>query len=169
MTADQYDPPSPTVLDTVAWHVVDLLNESVGTWRHHQELLPELADSADVVPPFVREFDVLYACADDWHGGNAAPGIRRVFGELERAGAIRPLRAPAVAALEDFHVRWALRHGVKPSQSGRETATWEVADADRFDQTVLAFARHGDRQLSGAVRAAVARFAVPSSSACDPD
>ena len=56
---------------------------------------------------------------------------------------------------------------MKPSQSDRETATWEVADADRFDQTVLVFARHGDRQLSDDVRAAVARFAVPSSSACD--
>ncbi|PZF08214.1 hypothetical protein DEI98_14890 [Curtobacterium sp. MCLR17_034] len=48
-----------------------------------------IADSVDVVPPFVREFNVLYACADDWHGGNPAPGIRRVVGELDRAGAIR--------------------------------------------------------------------------------
>ncbi|MFJ3385682.1 MULTISPECIES: hypothetical protein [unclassified Curtobacterium] len=147
-----YDPPSDAILATVAAEVVDAVNASVGEW-HHREREPGLADA---LPPFVREFDVGYACVDDWHGGDPGPGVRRVFDDLRDADAIRPLRPAAVAALLEFRTRWAQRHGAAAPRPDVEAATWEVVDVDRFERVLSGYTRH-PRWASAEVRNGVDR------------
>ncbi|WP_123680923.1 hypothetical protein [Curtobacterium sp. PhB115] len=155
MNALPYDPPSERTLETVALEIIAAVDSSVDTWHRYRQLEPTIAD---VVPPFVREYDVGYACRDDWHGGDPGPAMRRILGDLEAADAIRPLRTAAAEALVDFHTRWARRHGGAPSTSDRSAATWEIVDVDRFESRVAAFTRH-PASVSAAVRAGVDRFA----------